>query len=61
MISVDMGKFLCDLGFLSPLMYGYATVSYNLILDHLTFRPAHTAVTAAVLMVEKDFRQSQMV
>ena len=34
-------------------MYGYATVSYNQILDHLKFWPAHTAVTTAVLKVKK--------
>ena len=34
-------------------MYGYATVSYNHILDHLKFWPAHTAVTTPVLKVKK--------
>ena len=34
-------------------MYGYATVSYNQILDHLKFSPAHTALTLAVLKVKK--------
>ena len=33
-------------------MYGYATVSYNQILDHLKFLPALTAVTTAVLKVK---------
>ena len=28
-----MVKFLYDLGFLGPKMYGYATVSYNQMLD----------------------------
>ena len=30
-------------------MYGYATFSYNQILDHLKFCPAHTVVTTDVL------------
>ena len=30
---VYMVKFLYDLGFLGPKMYGYATVSYNQMLD----------------------------
>ena len=34
-------------------MYGYATASYNQILDHLTFWPAHTAVKTATLKVKK--------
>ena len=34
-------------------MYGYAAVSYNQILDHLKFWPAHTAVTTVVLKVKK--------
>ena len=29
-------------------MYGYVTVSYNQILDHLKFWPTNTAVTTAV-------------
>ena len=29
-------------------MHGYATVSYNQILDHLQFWTTHIAVTAAV-------------
>ena len=33
-------------------MYGYATVSYNQLLDHLKFWPAHSAVTTAVLKVK---------
>ena len=39
-------------------MNGYATVSFNQILDHLKFWPTHTAITTAVLKVIKDFRQS---
>ena len=35
--SEDMAKFLYDLSFLGPSMYGYATVSYDQILDHLKF------------------------
>ena len=34
---VYMVKFLYDLGFLGPWMYGYATVSYIQILNHLKF------------------------
>ena len=34
-------------------MYGYATVSYNQILDHLKLGQAHNAVTTAVLKVKK--------
>ena len=34
---VHMANFLYDLGFLGRCMYGYATVSYNQILDHLKF------------------------
>ena len=37
MCAVYMANFLYDLGFLGPWMYGYATVSYNQILDHLKF------------------------
>ena len=48
-----MVKFLYDLGFLGPEMYGYATVSYNQILDHLKFWPAHTSLKTAVLKVKK--------
>ena len=40
-------------------MYGYATVSYNQILDHLKFGSAHTSVKAAALG-KKHFRQSQV-
>ena len=50
--SEDMANFLYDLGFLGPWMYGYATVSYYQILDHLKFWPALTAVTTAVLKVK---------
>ena len=39
-------------------MHGYATVSYNQILDHLQFWPAHTAVTTAVSKVKKDLMYS---
>ena len=35
-------------------MYGYATASYNQILDHLTFWPAHTAVKTATLKVTRN-------
>ena len=47
-----MAKFRYDLGFLGPLMYGYATVSYNQTLDHLKFRTALVAVLKAVLKVK---------
>ena len=40
-----------DLSFLDPWIYGYATVSYNQILEHLKFWPAPTAFTTAVLKV----------
>ena len=33
-------------------MYGYATVSYNQMLDYFKFLPALTAVTTAVLKVK---------
>ena len=49
--SDDMANFLYDLSFLDPWIYGYATVSFNQILDHLKFWPAPTAVTTAVLKV----------
>ena len=49
---VKMANFLYDLGFLGPCMYGYATVSYNQILDHLKFWPAHSVVTTAVIKVK---------
>ena len=45
---VHIANLLYDLGFQGPWMYGYATVSYKRILDHLTFWPAHTVVTTAV-------------
>ena len=48
-----MTNFLYDLGLLGNWMYGYATLSYNQILDHLKFWPPHTAVTTAVLEVKK--------
>ena len=32
-------------------MYGYATLSYNQILDHLKILSTHSAVTTAVLKV----------
>ena len=50
---VHMANFLRDLGFLGPRMYGYATVSFIQIRDHLKFWPAHPAVTTAVLKVKK--------
>ena len=50
-----MANFPYDLGCLGPLMYGYATVSYNQILDHLKLRPAFTAITTAVLKVKIVF------
>ena len=37
MYLVHMANFLYDLGFLGPLIYGYANVSYNKILDHSKF------------------------
>ena len=46
-----MANLLYDLGFLSPLMYGYATVSYN---DHMKFWSAQTAITTVVLKVKKN-------
>ena len=46
---VNMANFLYDLGFLGPWMYGYATNSYNQILDHLKILSTHSAVTTAVL------------
>ena len=46
------GQFLYDLSFLGPLMYGYATVSYNLTFDNLKFWPALTAITTGVLKVK---------
>ena len=49
---VNMANFLSDLGFLGPWMYGYATVCYNQILDHLKFWPAHSATTIAALKVK---------
>ena len=42
------------MGFLGPLMYGYATVSYNQTFDLLKFRPALTVVTTVVLKVKVD-------
>ena len=33
-------------------MYGYATVSYNQILDHLKFWPVLTTITTAVFKVK---------
>ena len=50
--SEDMANFLYDLDFLGPWMYGFATVSYNQISDHLKFWPILTAVTTAVLKVK---------
>ena len=49
---VNMANFLYDLGFLCPWMHGYAAVSFNQILDHLMFWPAHSAVTTAVIKVK---------
>ena len=49
---VNMANFLYHLGFLGPWMYGYATVSYYQIMDHLKFGPAHTAITTDVLKVK---------
>ena len=53
-----MVKFLYDLVFLGPKMYGYATASYNQILDHLKFWPTHTAVKTIALKIKKEFRES---
>ena len=50
--SEDMANFLYDLSFLGPWIYGYATVSYNQILDHLKFWPTLTAITTALLKVK---------
>ena len=36
-------------------MYGYATFSYNQILDHLKFCPVHTAVTTDVLKLKQFY------
>ena len=47
-----MVSFLYDLGFLDPLMYGYATVSYNQIVDDMKFYLAHPAVRTAVIKVK---------
>ena len=48
----DMANFLYDLGFLGLWMHGYATVSYNQILNHLRLWPTLTAVGTAVLKVK---------
>ena len=50
-ICEHMVNFLYDLAFLVPLMYGYATVSYEQLFDHLKLWPAQTAITIAVLKV----------
>ena len=55
---VNMVKFLYDLEFLDPQMYGYATSSYNQILDHLKFWLAHTAAKNSCFKGKKRFRQS---
>ena len=52
MCPVNIANFLYDLGFLAPWMYGYATVSYNKILEHLKFWRAHSVVTTAVFKVK---------
>ena len=49
---VNMANFLYNLSFLGPWIYGYATVSYDQILDLLKFWPVHTAVRTAVLKVK---------
>ena len=54
--SEDMANFLYDLGFLALWMYGYATVSYNQILNHLKLRPSLNAVATAVLKVKNCFK-----
>ena len=41
--SEDMANFRYDLSFLGPWIYGYATVSYNKMLDYMQFWPAFTA------------------
>ena len=55
-----MANFLYEMGFLGPWMYGYATVSYNQILDHVKFWPAHTVVTTDVLKLKQFFMQTKM-
>ena len=40
------------LGFLGPWLYGFATVSYNQIWDHMKFWQAHPAISTAVLQVK---------
>ena len=50
--SEDMTSFPYHLGLLCPLMYGYATVSYNQTLDHLKFRLTLTVITTAILKVK---------
>ena len=52
MYSENMANFRYDLGFQDPLLYDYATVSYNLTLDHLKFWTALAAVTKAVLKLK---------
>ena len=53
--SEDMANFPYDLGFLGPLMYAYASVSYNQTLDYLKFWLALTTLTTAVLKVKVVF------
>ena len=44
-----MANFLYDLGLLGPRIYGYVTVSYKQIMDHLKIWQDHTVVTLAAL------------
>ena len=50
--TVHMANFLYEPGSLGPSMYGYATVSYDQIWEHLKFWQAHTTVTTAVFKAE---------
>ena len=50
---VHLANFLYDLGFRGPWMYGYTTVSYFQILDHLKFWPTYSAIITAILKVNK--------
>ena len=55
--SVHMANFLYETGFLGPWMYGYATVSYNQILNHVKFWPTHTVVTTDVFKLKHFLRK----
>ena len=55
MCSARIANFLYEFGFLGSWMYGYATVSYNQILERLKFLPAHTVVTTALLKLKNIY------